>query len=100
MPKSPKSPKPRFWLYMAIWPDPAHGTCSYGYFKISFWTFRKVNIFEKVENLDYTLLEIYFFAGFRVSQQGASVSELPAALRRPRKKNTPLDFGTCILWIL
>ena len=34
-----------------------------------------------------------------ISQPCASVSQLPAVLRRPQK-NTPLDFGTCILWML
>ena len=37
-----------------------------------------------------------FFAGFRVSQQGASVSQLPAALRRPQKKHA-LDFVSMYL---
>ena len=32
------------------------------------------------------------FAGFRVFQLCASVSQLPAALRQPQK-NTPLDLG-------
>ena len=50
---------------MAVWPYPAHGTCSYGYFKISVLTFRKVYIFENVENLDYTLLDVYLFCLFQ-----------------------------------
>ena len=37
------------------------------------------------------LVDFVIFSDFRVSQQGASVSQLPAALRRPQK-NTPLDF--------
>ena len=41
----------------------------------------------------------YHFAGFGVSQQGASVW-LPAALRRPRKQKRPCNFGACILSIL
>ena len=46
---APKSPKPHFLLYMAVWPDLTHGKCSYGYFKISILTFGKVDIFENVE---------------------------------------------------
>ena len=38
-------------------------------------------------------LEIYLSYRFQVSQPCASVSELPAALRRPQKKHA-LDFGT------
>jgi len=37
------------------------------------------------------------FTGFKVSQPCASVSQLPAALRRPQKKHTPLDFGSMYL---
>jgi len=50
---------------MAIWPDPAHGTRPYGYLKISWLTFRKVNMFEHVETIDYTLLEIYLLCWFQ-----------------------------------
>ena len=38
-------------------------------------------------HVSYGLLS--FFNDSRVSQQGASVSELPAALRRPQKKHAP-----------
>ena len=43
----------------------------------------------------------YLFAGFRVSQQGASVW-LPAALRRPQKKHAPgfLEHVSCMFcWL-
>ena len=44
---------------------------------------------------NHVLPDYCIFAKFHhaqvISQQGASVSELPAALRRPQK-NTPLDF--------
>jgi len=51
----------------------------------------------------YYLLKMFLFHGFRVSQPCASVSQLPAALRRPQKKHVPgfwsmylvdLDDGT------
>ena len=48
--------------------------------------------FYRISNIStIILLEIYFFAVSSVSQQGASVSQLPAALRRPQN-NTPRDF--------
>ena len=39
-------------------------------------------------------------SGFRVSQQGASVWWLPAALRRPQKKQAPgfVEHVPCVFW--
>ena len=48
----------------------------------------------------YTWLEIHLSYRFQVSQPCASVSELPAALRRPQKKTHPWKFGVCILCFL
>jgi len=42
-----------------------------------------------LKNVEHVEWKFTFFAGFRVSQQGVSVSELPAALRRPQKKHAP-----------
>jgi len=62
--------------------------------RFQFLYFEKVKIFEK--NVEHVGWMFTFVVGFMVSKQGASVSELPAALRRPQK-STPLDFGTWIL---
>ena len=47
--KIPNPPKPAkaymFESYMAVWPDPTYGTCSYGHFKILF--FGHYDMFEK-----------------------------------------------------
>jgi len=54
----------------------------------------KSRSFGKMSNMSAAISP--FWVRGKVSQQGASVSELPAALRRPQK-NTPLDFETWIL---
>ena len=52
------------------------------------------------ENASYGCLS--FCNDSRVSQQGASVSELPAALRRPQKKHTHgiwnMDFVDVVIF--
>ena len=52
-----------------------------------FWHFEKSIVFETCQTCRCFCLTL--FAGFRVSQQGASVPELPATLRRPQRKHTP-----------
>ena len=44
-----------------------------------------------------TFLTLVFVAGFKVPQPFASVSQLPAALRRPQKKHAPgfLEHVSC-----
>jgi len=47
--------------------------------------------FEKsivLKNVEHGKSKFAFVAGFGASRQGASVTELPAALRRPQKKHT------------
>ena len=41
----------------------------------------------------------FFLVGVMVSQQGASVSELPAALRRPQKKARPWILEHVFCWV-
>ena len=77
------------------------GNCSQAHFKISILTFLEVDIFEnKMSNMSAG--NSPFWVGVMVSQQGASVSELPAALRRPRKKTRPgiLEHVFCDCWVI
>jgi len=91
----PKSPKPRCLLDMAVWPDPAHGKCSYGYVKMSFLTFRKVNIFDNVEHL-----HLFLFCCFQGLPAGCVCVRAACGASATSEKKTPLDFGTCVLWML
>jgi len=81
---------------MAVWPDPAHGKCSYGYFKIPCLIFQKVSIFEIVNKKnDYAMLD-FCFAVSRVPEQGASVSELGASATAEKHTHTwILEHGIC-----
>jgi len=75
----------QFCPYLDFW---TCGTCSQAHFKISCFAFLKVNNFEKT-NVEHVCWKFTFVVGFMVSQPCASVSELPAALRRPQKKHAP-----------
>ena len=56
--------------------------------RFQFWHFKKSTFWKCWKSWLY-IVKTYLFAGFGVSQQGASVSQLPAALRRPQKKHAP-----------
>ena len=86
---------------MAIWPYPTHGLCSYAYFNILIFGKSEIFVFGNPTSHVFTVVltisypKSTFVAGFRVSQPCASVSELPAALRRPQKKHAP-GFLECV----
>ena len=82
-----------FFLYLDFW---TCGTRSQAHFKIPSLRFRKVNHFRKMPIMSTNNLH---FSGFRVPPSCASGG---SCLRRfgDIRKNTPWNFGACILWIL
>ena len=69
------------------------GKRSQTHYKMSILRFRKIVIFEKCRDCR---LIIDSFTGFKVPPSCASVSQLPAALRRPQKKHA-LEFWSMYL---